>query len=87
MYRNNAGGGGAPRAGLGAIAPCLLLLYAMAMMAACSAGPEADPRAQSQATEDTMNSSSTTTIELNPAIAPIDAQAPAILERASFGLG
>ena len=87
MYRNNAGGGAAPRAGLSVIAPYLLLLCAMALMAACSAGPEADPRAQSEATEDTMNSSSTTTIELSPAIAPIDAQAPAVLERASFGLG
>jgi hypothetical protein len=88
MYRNNAGGGGTPRAYLSAIAPYLLLLYAMALMAACSAGPEADPRAKSEATEDTMNSSSTTTtVELKPAIAPIDAQAPAVLERASFGLG
>jgi hypothetical protein len=87
MYRNNAGEGRAQRAGHRAIAPCLLLLCAMALMAACSAGPEADPQAPSEATEDTMNSSSTTPIELSPAIAPIDAQAPAVLESASFGLG
>lgn len=87
MYRNNAGGDSVWRAGLRAIAPCLLLLCAMALMAACSAGPESGQLAQSAVTEDTMNSSSPTTIELNPAIAPIDAQSPAVLEHASFGLG
>ncbi len=87
-YRNNADGGGSiRRACIRAIAIYLFVLCAMALIVACSAGSESGPPAPSAATEDTMKLSSPNPIELNPAIAPIDAQAPAVLERASFGLG
>jgi hypothetical protein len=87
MFGHDAGCGGVQRAGLGTRTPCLLWLCALALITACCAGPEAQPPALSEAMEDSMKSTSPTTIALNPAIAPIDAQVPAVLERASFGLG
>lgn len=67
---------------------CLMLLFAIALVAGCSPGADNTTIAEATSGEDTMSIASPSAAPSDfIASAPIDAEAAVVFERASFGLG